>query len=154
MQIIKDILSVKDKTGAMIKIKHVNEMGNSPVMLFYLKEYAKLIEANMAHPVLGANNNTPAIYAEINNHVVGVIVYRIETDPLKTTWKILSAVDHEYQRRGIYQLIHFHLEKYVKAQGSKKIASHVHVTNVAAHKGNKSVGLEPTWYKMEKNLTK
>ena len=155
MQIIKDILiGTKDKTGTLVKIKHINEMGNSPVMLFFLKEYAKLIETGMAHAVLSAGNNSPAMYAEINDQVVGVIVYKTEADPLKTTWKILSAVDSEYQRRGIYKLIHTQLEKYVKAQGSKKIASHVHVTNMPAHKGNRSVGLEPVWYKMEKNITK
>lgn len=154
MQIIKDIIGVPDKTGVTIRIKHINEMGNSPVMLFYIKEYAKLIEAGMAHPVLGAGNNSSAMYAELDNRVVGIIVYRMENDPLKTTWKTLSAVDADYQRRGIYRLIHNQLEKYVKAQGSKKMASHVHVNNAAAHKGNKAMGLEPTWYKMEKTLTK
>jgi GNAT superfamily N-acetyltransferase len=154
MQIIRDLVSAKDKIGTTVKIKHINEIGNSPVMLFYLREYAKLIEAGMAHPMLHTTNNTSAVYAEINDQVVGIIIYRIEADPLRTTWKILSAVDSEFQQRGIYQMIHFQLEKYVKTQGSKKIASHVHVTNMAAHKGNRSVGLEPVWYKMEKNLTR
>lgn len=148
------MIGVTDSTGAKLRIKHINEMGNSPIMLFYLREYTKLIECGLAHPVLGASNNSSAIYAEINGQVVGVIVYRIDPDPLKTVWKVLSAVDPEYRNRNIYKLMHTQLEQYVKSQGSKKIASHVHVSNVAAHKGNKSVGLEPVWYKMEKNLIK
>jgi GNAT superfamily N-acetyltransferase len=152
MQIIKDKVRLKDKTGVDVKIKHINKMGNSPVMLFYLKEYASLIEAGMAHPVLGATNDSPAMYAEIDDQVIGIIVYKIENDTLQTTWKILSAVDAQYRKRGIYQMIHAQLEKQVKTQGSRKIASLVHVTNVPAHKGNRSVGLEPVWYKMEKNL--
>lgn len=152
MQIIRPLSSSQTKAGDKLFIKHVNAMGNTPAMLFYLRQYLELNEAGLAHPVLTANNNSSAVYAEINNTIVGIIVYRLEDDPLKTTWKILSAVDEHFRGRGIYRAMHSALERHVATMGSKKIASHVHLNNLPAQKSNGAVGLEPVWFKMEKTI--
>lgn len=152
MQVIKTLSTERSKRGDLVEVKHINLIGNSPVMFFYLKHYVQLNEAGHGHPVLNANNNSSAVFAEVNGTVVGAIVYKLEDDPLKTTWKILSAVESSYRARGIYKMMHVCLERMVTSMGSKKIASHVHIDNITAQAGNKAMGLTPVWFKMEKNI--
>ena len=152
MQIIKKLSTYKTTADNQVDISHVNYMGNTPVMLFYLKQYIELNEVGLAHPVLNAGNNSSAVFATIGKKVVGVIVYKFDEDPLKTTWKILSAVDSADRGQGIYKAMHGELEKYAKSVGSRKIASNVHLNNKPAQEGNRSVGVIPVWYKMEKSI--
>jgi RimJ/RimL family protein N-acetyltransferase len=122
------------------------------VFTFYIKNYADLIESGLGYPLFKATNNTSAIYAEIDGKVVGHIVYELMDDPIKTAWIVLSAVDNNYRRRGIYNLMHAQFEKFVKAAGSKRIASHVHVNNLARQASCESCGMKKVWYKMEKDI--
>lgn len=152
VQTIKVLANATDKTDAKVTLKHVNQIGYSPVFTFYIKNYAELIEADLGYPVFKASNTTPAIYAEIDGRVVGHIVYELMDDPIKTAWIVLSAVDKDYRQRGIYNLMHDQFEKFVKALGSKRIASHVHINNVARQASCESCGMKKVWYKMEKNI--
>lgn len=151
-QVVKVLADTQDKTGASVMIKHVSQIGYSPVFTFYIKNYAELIEANLGYPVFKAQNITPAIYAEIDGKVVGHIVYELMDDPIKTAWIVLSAVDSNFRQRGIYNLMHAQFEKFVKAAGSKRIASHVHLNNVARQASCESCGMKKVWYKMEKDI--
>jgi len=151
-QIIKTLADVLDKTGTSVKIKHTNEIGWTPVLTFYMKSYAELVEMGLGHPVLTANNANSAVYAEIDGKVVGHILYNILDDQIKTAWIILSAVDKDYRKRGIYNLMHTQFEKFIKANGSKKIASHVHINNRARQASCESAGMKKVWYKMEKDI--
>jgi RimJ/RimL family protein N-acetyltransferase len=152
VQVTKVLAEAQDKTGKNVSIKHVSQIGYSPVFTFYLKNYAELIEANIGYPVFRAKNNAPAIYAEIDGKVVGHIVYEFHDDPIRTAWIILSAVDSNFRQRGIYNLMHAQFEKFVKAAGSKRISSHVHVNNLARQASCESCGMKKVWYKMEKDI--
>lgn len=152
MQRIKSLAVEQTSFGETVNIKNINMMGNSPVMLFYLQQYVQLNEAGYGHPVLNAGNKSSAIYAEIDGKVVGIIAYRIEDDPLETAWIILSAVDPNYRKRGIYKLMHTSFENHVISLGSRKISSHVHINNKVRQASCESVGMIPVWYKMEKSI--
>jgi GNAT superfamily N-acetyltransferase len=142
----------KDKTGAEVEIKHTSAIGFTPVLPFFMKQFVALIEKGWAHYSLTANNDSRAIYAEIDGRVVGNIVYKILDDQTKTAWIILSAVDDDYRQRGIYNLMYRQFEPMVKKLGCKKIASHVHVDNKPRQASCASTGLKPFHYRMEKDL--
>lgn len=142
----------KDKTGAEVIIKSVLNIGNTPIIPFFLKNYAALIENGHALPLIMGTNNSRAIYAEINGVIAGHIVYEIQTDVAKTAWITFSCIEDNFRQRGIYKLLHKHFEVAAKAAGSQKIASHVHVTNIARQASCQSVGMKPVFYRMEKEL--
>lgn len=152
MQVLRTLAQLTDKLGTPVVIRSTNSIGYTPALPFYLTSYAELIASGKGHPVFTINNNTPAIWAEIDGAVVGCIVYTLIEDTIQTAWIWLSAVDAAYRQRGIYNLMHSQFEKVVKAAGSKKIASHVHINNLPRQQSCTSVGMQRVWYKMEKDL--
>lgn len=152
MQVLKTLANVTDKLGIPVVIKSSNGINYTPALTFYLKNYAELINNGIGHPVFNIYNNTPVIWAEIDEVVVGCIIYVIKDDSIQTAWIWLSAVDSNYRQRGLYTLMHTQFEKVAKAGGSKKISSHVHVNNLARQQSCTSVGMLPVWLKMEKDL--
>jgi ribosomal protein S18 acetylase RimI-like enzyme len=151
---IDNIIAVeKDVTGAEVVIKHTNTLGNCPIVPFFMKNFAELIESGFAHNFITFSNKSKAIYIEIDDQIVGHIVYDFRPDDvLKTAWIIFSCVEKGYRQRGLYNIMHRHLEETVKKAGSKKIASYVHISNSARLASCKSVGMEPHCYRMEKEL--
>lgn len=141
-----------DRTGQMIEIRYSNNIGGSPVVPFFLKNYAKLMEDGYAHPFIMGTNKSKAIYAVHNGKVVGHIIYDILEDAYKTAWIVFSCVDEDYRGRGLYRMMHQWFETTVKNNGSKKIASHVHVENKTRQASCVAVGMEPVFYRMEKDL--
>lgn len=151
---IDNIIAIeKDSTGTEITVKHVNTLGNCSVVPFFMRNFAELIEKGFAHNFITFSNKSKAIYIEIDNRIVGHIVYDFRPDDvLKTAWIIFSCVDKDYRHRGLYNIMHRHFEETVKKSGSKKIASYVHVDNSARIASCKSVGMNPHCYRMEKEL--
>lgn len=141
-----------DKKGSKVTIKHTTAIGYTPVLPFFMKQFAELVDKGWAHPAFTASNTSKAVYAEIDGRVVGHIVYNILDDQLKTAWITLSAVDSEFRQRGIYNMIYSQFEATVKKAGSKKIASYVHIDNKPRQASCASTGLKPYYYKMEKDL--
>lgn len=150
----KPIAMESDLTGQLVKVYHVNSIGATPVVPFFMKNYAKLIEDGHANSFMMGTNKSKAVYVTINDEVAGHIVYDIQDDMLKTAWIIFSCVEEKFRKRGLYNIMHRHFEATVKKNGSLKIASHVHVTNIARQKSCESVGLKPIFYRMEKDLGK
>ena len=148
----KPIAMESDLTGQLVKIYHTNAIGTTPVVPFFLKHYARLIEDGYAHPVMVSTNKSKAVYVTINDEVAGHIVYEIQDDLYKTTWIYFSCVEDKFRKRGLYKIMHRHLENVVKKAGSVKIASFVHVDNIVRQKSCEAVGLKPFYYRMEKDL--
>jgi len=146
------IETTKDKTGVEVVVKHANPIGGTPVIPFFLRHYSELIENGLAPPAIVGTNKHKAIYAEIDNKVVGHIVYEFLDDAYKTAWITFSAIENSYRRRGLYDILHTNFEKTVKASGSLKIASHVHIDNKARQTSCAKVGMQPAFYRMEKFL--
>lgn len=142
----------KDRMGADVTIKFAPMLAGSAVIPFFMKNFAKLMEDGFSHFHFAGHNRSKAVYVEINGKVVGHIVFEMHDDAFKTAWITLSAIDPEYKRRGLYTLMHAHFEEQIKKLGAKKIASHVHVNNLARQASCAKVGMIPVYYRMEKDL--
>lgn len=148
----KLLATEQDRTGAAVEIRHLDEIADSKVVSFFLKNLAILIDNGFSLQLIAGSNRHQAVFAEINGEIVGHIVYEYLESPVKTAWITLSAIDNNYKRRGIYTMLHRHFEQKIQAAGAKKIASSVHVNNITRQASCKKVGMVPIYYRMEKEL--
>lgn len=142
----------KDKLGIDVEVRYCPILGGTPSMTFFLTNFVKLIEDGHTHPHMTSGNKGKAVYASINGKIVGQITFEILDDFAKTTWINLSAIDPEYRRRGIYNILHKHLETLMLQLGSRKLASMVHVDNKARQASCQKIGMKPVYYRMEKEI--
>jgi len=152
MQHGKIISTEADKQGMMINVRYAEEIGNTPVVSFFLKSLAGLIDSGYSLQMIAGANRHRAVYIEHNNLVIGHIVFEMLDPPVKTAWIVLSSIDPNFKRRGLYTILHGHFERIVKEMGARKIASFVHVDNIARQKSCAQVGMVPVYYRMEKDL--
>lgn len=151
--VVKKIGSEPDSTGAIVTATYMEAIGGSRIVPVLMKNFVKLIEDGHAGKWVTFNNKSKAVYIEIDNKIVGHIVYDHRSDDLfKTAWIILSWVDENYRRRGLYKILHKYFEKVLKETGSTKIASYVSVNNAARLASCESVGMIKHCYRMEKHL--
>ena len=146
------IATEQDKTGAEVTIYKAQSLAGSPVYPFYLKNYAELMEADLAQNFIFSTNRAKAVYATIDNKIVGNIIYEIQDDVFKSCYLLFSAVDENFRQRGILKLIHKHFEVIIKKQGATKLYSFVHVNNAPRIASCVGLGLEKQFYKMSKDL--
>jgi RimJ/RimL family protein N-acetyltransferase len=153
MAVAKSNLAVeKDKFGVDVEIHYCQMIGGTPNLTFFLSQFVKLIENGHAHPHIAGTNRSKAVYATINNKIVGQITFEILDDYSKTTWITLSSVDEEFRGRGIYTMLHKNLESLMLELGSRKLASHVHLDNQVRLSSARKAGMKPVYYRMEKDL--
>ncbi len=148
----KIIGTEKDKTGAEVIVKLADPIGGSPIIPFFYRHFATLIENGHTNPLMSGTNKSKAVYVEIEGKLAGHIVYEFLEDPYKTTWITFSCIEDDYRRRGLYEIMHRHLEDLAKKANSRKIASFVHVNNTVRQASCAKVGMEPVFYRMEKLL--
>ena len=139
-----------NKHNQTVVVKLADAIGGTPVLPFFLKNFAALIEQGYAHPLMAGTNASKAVYVEIDNKVVAHIVFDILKDAYNTAWIIFSCVDENYRNLGIYKIMHKYFEIEAKKLGSTKIASHVHVDNIPRRASCESVNMHPEFYRMEK----
>lgn len=150
-----NLLSVeKDKLGTDINLRHSETLAMSPIYSFFLRQMADLIDNGLNLPMTSWNDKTcGAVYAEQDGMILGHIVYSKEHIESKGyLWITLSAVEESYRGRGIYGLMHKHLESLAKELGCDAIASHVHVDNVIRINSCEQVGMKPIFYFMAKRI--
>lgn len=153
MAVAKSNLAVeKDKFGVDVEIRYCQMIGGTPNLTFFLSQFLRLIESGHAHPHMTGSNRSKAVYATIDDRIVGQITFEILDDYSKTTWITLSSVDEEFRGRGIYTMLHKHLETLMIELGSRKLASHVHVDNTVRQASARKAGMKPVYYRMEKDL--
>ena len=148
----KKITTKIDSTGVSVQINFSPTIGESPVLPIFLREYANLIDQGYAQYNMIGSNRSKAIYAVIDDKIIGIVVYDLADDITKTTWVNFSFVDQQFRKRGIFKILHQVLEEQVKTVGSKKICSTVHVNNDTMLKSAKSVGRLPIFYRTEKRI--
>jgi hypothetical protein len=150
----KGILLGKEltKKNQTCEVKITHNIGDSPVIPFFLKNYAALIEQGYSHPIITGANTNKAIYIEIDNKIVAHIVFDILKDVYNTAWIVFSCVDEDYRNSGLYKIMHKHFEIQAKKLGSTKIASFVHLDNKPRQASCESVGMKPVFYRMEKSI--
>ncbi len=142
----------KDKLGTDVTLWYCPVLGGTPSAHFFLAQFVNLMDRGYSHSHVAGNNRCKAVYATINDRIVGQITFELLDDYAKTTWITLSAVDEEFRGRGIYTLLHRHLEAMMIQLGSRKIASLVHVNNKERQASCQKVGMKPIYYRMEKEL--
>jgi hypothetical protein len=141
-----------NKKNQTVVIKFTDRIADTPVLVFFLKNYAELIEQGLTHVHMAGANNNKAIYLEIDNKIVGHIVFELFKDFYNTAWIVLSHVDKDYRNLGLYHIMHKHFEIQAKKLGSTKIGSFVHVNNKPRLAGCESVGMTPIFYRMDKSI--
>ena len=148
------IATETDSKGSTVTIRYSQEFGGCPAVPFFLKNYAKLIEDGYAQPYIVASNKAhKVLYAEIDDVIVGHVVFEIVEQPVRTAWITFSCIEESYRQRGIYKLLRLkHFETIIKKLGCKKIAANVHVNNTAQLKAGETVGMLPAYYRTEKDL--
>lgn len=142
-----------DAKESTVVVKYCASLGGSPLIPFFLKNLAILMDNGFTHYHFAGHNRSKAVYAEIDGQIAGHIVFEILDDAFKTAWITLSAVDEKYKKRGIYTILHKHFENQIKTLNAKKIASYVHVNNTVRQSSCAKVGMKPVYFRMEKDLT-
>jgi ribosomal protein S18 acetylase RimI-like enzyme len=141
-----------NKKNQNVVVKLADTIAETPVLPFFLKNYAELIEHGHAHSVMAGTNMSKAIYLEIDNKVVAHIVFDILKDVYSTAWIVFSCVDKDYRNLGLYKIMHKYFEAHSKKIGATKIASFVHLNNKPRQASCESVGMKPVFYRMEKSI--
>jgi hypothetical protein len=74
---IPELISIEcDNDGNEIKIFRVNSLSMSPVYTYFLREVADSIDSGNGYPfTFWEDSKCSAIYAELDEKIVGVIVY-------------------------------------------------------------------------------
>jgi len=141
----------KDKVGNDIFIKKCDTLAHSPVYTFFLKNLAETIDKGLGYPVTSwEDDKCEVIYAELNDKILGHIVY---TKPNGgTLFIVLSAVDKEFRKNGIYTILHNHFEIIAKKNDCVAISSLIHKNNSVRLESIKKFNLMPEFYFMAKKL--
>lgn len=141
-----------NKKNQNVIVKLTDAIADTPVLPFFLKNYAALIEQGYAHPIMTGANTNKAVYIEIDSKIVAHIVFDMLKDVYNTAWIVFSCVDEDYRNLGLYKIMHKHFEIQAKKLGSTKIASFVHLDNKPRQASCESVGMKPVFYRMEKSI--
>ena len=141
-----------DKQGNPVTIKLADTVAYSPVLPFFMKAQADLMIAGHSTTMFIATNKSKGVYAEVNDSVVGCIVFDYKDDYLKLAYIVAGAVDPKYRSRGIYSMLHRHLEAIARTLGCVKIRSDVHPNNTPMLNTMKALGKEITYYRVEKDI--
>jgi GNAT superfamily N-acetyltransferase len=145
--------TIEDKTGAKVIVKHARTLILAPseLIAFYYEYKSKLLRDGHGHNHIDVTDLHQAVYIEIDNKIVGHIVFKHVRDH-KSTWIDLSAVHVDYRRRGLYSILHDFFEKVSKEQGAIEISSLIHVNNIGRLKSAEAKGFKPQFYRMSKKI--
>jgi hypothetical protein len=150
---VTKLATLKDKLGKSVEVKSCNQTSIGPpeLMAFFYSSLAELIDLGHGSPWPGYTSKSMAVYIEINDVIVGLIMFNYNADQ-RQAFIVLSAVNKEYRNRGLYKLMHYEFEKASKKLGAKQITSLVHVDNAGRLASAKTVDFVPQFYKMIKDL--
>ena len=147
----KRLGSSLDKTGATVNIMSTSQVGMTPLAAIYLKSYAELIEAGHAWPRMNGHNKIRAIYATVDDAIVGFITYELMTE-LMMIHIVFSRTDPKFRNRGIYKLLFAELEKLARSLKYVKIYSETGARNIGIIASHESVGMKTMYLKNEKDI--
>jgi len=145
----------KDKNNNLLRIKHSDSMKIPKLLAFFLRSSAELLEKDMSVAYDLTLNKLKVIYAEIDDKIVGQIVYTcLDEIDKKTLFIVLSSVDKNYRQCGIYKILHKHFENTAKNMNCNFISSVIWKKNVVRLESIKSfdISLEPAFKLYGKRL--
>lgn len=151
---MKEIQKIVQETfdGTTIEIHHTNDIPSSIIYPFFLKRYADLIDDKLTIPAtVPPLLDCSAVYAILNNQVIGHIVYRTMKEH-QTSSIFLSAVSNDFRGKGLYEIMHKHFEMCATIEGSSHITSWTHIHNKTRHRSAAKVGLFPKYVVLGKYI--
>jgi GNAT superfamily N-acetyltransferase len=137
---------------AEVTLINYDPFSSSPAVSFIFKRYAESIDAGLSTQQVPFEPGARVITANYQGQIIGAILWAY-THANRLGWIVFSAVDPEYRRNGIYDLMHPEFEKLIKSLGGLRIGSFVHVNNMVRQKSCAKVGMLPDYYRMHKYLT-
>ena len=151
--IVKPLGSKTDKTGQLIELKFCNQtsIGPAKLMSFFYKNFSELIDNGHGPSQPNYHSKSMAIYAEINNEIVGLIMFNYDSE-FRFTYIVFTVVDKNCRNRGICKLMYHELETTSKKLGASHIRSYVHLNNLVQIANSKSANFNPKYYVMIKNI--
>jgi GNAT superfamily N-acetyltransferase len=148
---LKFLGTEKDKNGREVQFYHNEELTMSPVYPLFLRGIAELISSNMRETYKSwEDDECGSIHAQIDNEIVGHIVYSKENNKVLVIAE--ASVDKEHQGLGIYTHLYNHLEQIAKDMGCWAVSISIHVDNLEAIRISSKLGMTSSFYKMMKKL--
>jgi ribosomal protein S18 acetylase RimI-like enzyme len=148
---IQNLSDFVSKAGVVYQVKRCATIAHTPVLPFFLKSFAEVIEEGFADSLIVGTNSHSAVYIEFENRVVACVVYAIPKDS-QILWKLLTAVDAQHQRQGIATHLNQLVEKIAVYVGCSKIQSTVHKNNTSMIQLNLDSGMTSDYIKFNKDL--
>jgi hypothetical protein len=145
---IKTLGTAISKKGEEVTFYYSTTIGSTKVLPLFLRSLADLIDKGLSLNSLPQSNNSKCVYAEINNQIVGFIVFTFLDDYTKSTWINLGTILENNRNQGLYTLLHRHLEQVAKSEGSKQILSFIHMKNADMLQACQSIGKHPDYYRV------
>lgn len=142
----------KDKLGISVELHYCPVLGGTDNLIYFMKNFVKLVEQGYSHPHIPGSNKSKAIYATINGEIVGQLTFDVLDDYSKTTWIILTTVNENCRNRGIYSMLHKYLYRTMLKIGSRKVASHVHIDNKEIQASQRKLGYKQVYIRTEKEI--
>jgi GNAT superfamily N-acetyltransferase len=153
---IRLLSTEKDNAGNTLKIKQTDSIKIPSLFTFYLRAYADIMEANLTTLYDLDVDDFGAVYAEIDDKIVGHIIYLCnkEVDD-KNLYIVLSTVDKSYRRMGIYKILHKYFEDTARRLNCSFISSMVWKKNSVRLESIKSsdISLSPDFKLFGKRIT-
>lgn len=130
-----------DKLGNEIKVKFcIHEHMSVMVTAFFLRQWAELIELGFADSTYIPDiTSCRVLYLMDNDTIIGLRIWSWYNN---TTNIILTSIDKNYRRRGLFELITKHYDKRVKNGNGIKSKTQIYVNNVAMIKAAEKTGYE------------
>jgi GNAT superfamily N-acetyltransferase len=149
---INEIFFKKNTDNSEIKVFHSSTLIHSPATAYLLKNFSDLMISGYV-PSYGIpfSNENSILWAEIDNKIAGGLCYYFEKH-ISRCWIQFSFTEPEFRKQGIYKTLHYNLEDICLKNNIKAIANYVHVDNHIRLKSCESVGMNPHFVRMIKNL--
>ena len=139
----------KDNQGNDVSVYFCQHEGMSAELTaFFARQWAELLDSGFATSnYLPSITNCRCIYVKCDNKIVGLRIWNW-ANPI-TTNIILTAVDKDYRRRGLFSII---IDYYDRRFNDKQIISKtfIHVDNTVMLEAAKKNGYSAEFLKMVK----
>lgn len=143
----------KDKLGNDISVCFCKgEDIPADVNAFFLRRLADLIEkGHSPNNFIPSLNDKRIIYLKISNEVVAHIIWEWQG---KNTYIVFTAIAEEYEKRGLYSILHRYYEERIKngSPAAEYSKSQLHVNNHRIINISKQNGYEVEYYRMIKKI--
>lgn len=151
----KHLATETDKLGNTVEVYQCDSITEVPELYtFFLRQMADLIDNKMAYPMISWEDTDGAVYMMQDDKILGQIVYSLGGPGKRpgVIWITLSAVDPECRGRGVYTILHKHLEQVGRENGCTTLSSLVHKRNSVRLKTAEKVGMVAAFNYMIKIL--